>query len=32
VDRSYSTYIWHEPVMLLLNHFGVINRSLTLYS
>ena len=24
---SYSTYMWHEPVMLLLKHLGVIGRS-----
>ncbi|MCW2809204.1 MAG: acyltransferase [Marmoricola sp.] len=24
---SYSTYMWHEPVMMLLEHIGLINRS-----
>ena len=24
---SYSTYMWHEPIMLLLEHLGLIGRS-----
>ncbi len=24
---SYSTYMWHEPIMLLLNHVGLLSRS-----
>ena len=24
---SYSTYLWHEPIMMLLEHIGVIGRS-----